>query len=824
ALVEGVWTADTVRAVFLRRPSAPPPGKRLLSALPEGHLPTLLARVLESAEEWARSHDRDGGSGGGAAAALSLIGGEEMVRKEHASSVDSGCTTTSLASGPACNSSLAAGAPFASSSGASGSDGGGDIADGDAGPDGCGDGRAEPAQLVPLWGFRVPPLEADDHVVGEPPMRAISRSLSPPKALREAVPWRRLSADGSGGFVDKGNNDGCDASLSTLESSSSSVSLAVAAGCSSGGGDDAVDGKAFHPGGDGVQVHVTRPLDRAVLGPLGFPLCLPFLRMGRTQRAAALRILVGMLESSPDVRAAFCDRSGFDVLFYVLTAPPPGIVRSSGEGAVVAARGEQQFAKVGGTTADGGSAAAVAPAGAAAVAAFGASPTAAAAKRVQSSDALRLVVDILCDCRHDGMLQGRVMEALVDTLDGSPASIRAWHRAFGGSRILAPLLQVLAPASFVAEAGAGLAESAETGALMAQPGSSAVAAVGWGAVSRSDGGGGGCGGGGGDEVLSASAIPAVHSQAVRMVQVLIAGSAAPAARVRPADGTAAPAASSYTYPYSSAKPTLTTAAGATPDHIGALAAFVLRCHRDVEARVEACREAAVAAVTAAAAAASRRPRDDYSDDDDDDGVRYGDRRHSGWATADVPWARPRGGCVCSALLELLIQLCSGDGGALVVGMLRTALLGNGHFLFALELMSSSIVETRVAAIKLLSLMLVRMGEADGGGSGGGGSSGGGGGGSSGGGSGGEQDLVPGPDSAALKQFMKIGGFAVMCRVLGACVPTQGVCDALLGMVFGVWGSREEPNRMREKDVMAIKSGRESWLKSWSLWTPVSSTP
>lgn len=41
---------------------------------------------------------------------------------------------------------------------------------------------------------------------------------------------------------------------------------------------------------------------------------------------------------------------------------------------------------------------------------------------------------------------------------------------------------------------------------------------------------------------------------------------------------------------------------------------------------------------------------------------------------------------------------------------------------------------------------------------------------------------------------------------------QAVCDALMGMIFGMWGSKHEPRPIREKDVLAIKGNKESWLR------------
>lgn len=52
----------------------------------------------------------------------------------------------------------------------------------------------------------------------------------------------------------------------------------------------------------------------------------------------------------------------------------------------------------------------------------------------------------------------------------------------------------------------------------------------------------------------------------------------------------------------------------------------------------------------------------------------------------------------------------------------------------------------------------------------------------------------------------------MCRQLELHTPCQAICDALMGMIFGVWGSKHEPRPIREKDVMAIKGNKESWLR------------
>lgn len=71
---------------------------------------------------------------------------------------------------------------------------------------------------------------------------------------------------------------------------------------------------------------------------------------------------------------------------------------------------------------------------------------------------------------------------------------------------------------------------------------------------------------------------------------------------------------------------------------------------------------------------------------------------------------------------------------------------------------------------------------------------------------------PGPDPQALRTFEKLGGFAAMARQLERHTTCQVVCDALMGMIFGVWGSKHEPRPIREKDVLAIKGNKESWLR------------
>lgn len=70
----------------------------------------------------------------------------------------------------------------------------------------------------------------------------------------------------------------------------------------------------------------------------------------------------------------------------------------------------------------------------------------------------------------------------------------------------------------------------------------------------------------------------------------------------------------------------------------------------------------------------------------------------------------------------------------------------------------------------------------------------------------------GADPQALRAFEKLGGFTAMCRQLEPHATCQGVCDALMGMIFGVWGSKHEPRPIREKDVLAIKGNKESWLR------------
>lgn len=76
---------------------------------------------------------------------------------------------------------------------------------------------------------------------------------------------------------------------------------------------------------------------------------------------------------------------------------------------------------------------------------------------------------------------------------------------------------------------------------------------------------------------------------------------------------------------------------------------------------------------------------------------------------------------------------------------------------------------------------------------------------------------PGPDRQALRAFEKLGGFAAMARQLELHTTCQAVCDALMGMIFGVWGSKHEPRPIREKDVLAIKGNKESWLRCSAGW-------
>lgn len=52
----------------------------------------------------------------------------------------------------------------------------------------------------------------------------------------------------------------------------------------------------------------------------------------------------------------------------------------------------------------------------------------------------------------------------------------------------------------------------------------------------------------------------------------------------------------------------------------------------------------------------------------------------------------------------------------------------------------------------------------------------------------------------------------MCRQLELHTACQSVCDALVGMIFGAWGSKHEPRPISEKDVLAIKGNKESWLR------------
>lgn len=70
----------------------------------------------------------------------------------------------------------------------------------------------------------------------------------------------------------------------------------------------------------------------------------------------------------------------------------------------------------------------------------------------------------------------------------------------------------------------------------------------------------------------------------------------------------------------------------------------------------------------------------------------------------------------------------------------------------------------------------------------------------------------GVDPQALRAFEKLGGFTAMCRQLEPHATCQAMCDALMGMIFGVWGSKHEPRPIREKDVLAIKGNKESWLR------------
>jgi hypothetical protein len=132
------------------------------------------------------------------------------------------------------------------------------------------------------------------------------------------------------------------------------------------------------------------------------------------------------------------------------------------------------------------------------------------------------------------------------------------------------------------------------------------------------------------------------------------------------------------------------------------------------------------------------------------------------------------------LLMLLVQLLQDPGGTVLLGMLPTCLGPGQHWLLALELLASPVLDVRLLAIQLLCLLLMRS---------------------------------PGVmEPKALAQFEKIGGFAVMCEHLGHFPPDTATCDALLSLILGRWAVMTD--HPTHKSTKSRDRDSDSWLKSF----------
>ncbi|CAM9109555.1 unnamed protein product, partial [Hapterophycus canaliculatus] len=849
ALVEGAWTAEMAKASFLRGPGAPPPGRRIVFASPGDLPPTPFL-------------DAVGDVKGPSFSVLGQCTSQERKERELCSQGDVPPTSESR---PVEVDQAVAEVPEGLSLTGTGS-----TIRSTAAVESNIDAAAERAGVpsVPVPGGPTTPSTRQSPLSREWDAPGMLRrpleseiSVAPPRLSKVFAPLRKAidlkygvgPADepvgtgespvssslyqregGSGEGIDApggGNVGGVDSKSALLSDSMASTvnSLAVAAGCGGKDKDSACDGRVSFrlAAGSGTWVYATTPLHAAVQAAGGFRLCLPFLRMDHARQVAALRVLAGLLEASAEGMDAFRVRDGFNVLYHALAQGDHALEQLSMD------TFDTLFELMTSEALQGAldvSASTLSPVtlldatgrmtGADDLRASYLASGCVGVKPVRSPEALRLVVDLLGHCERKPDLQARMMEALVDALDGSSTGIQVWRRAFNESGAFAPLLYLLSPPAFT------LSEAASASSL-----SYPIADVAFGGVSSSGGGGGGGGNSGfssrgglslsrrsasfsmsssgpagiaaaAREIASSSSggvgvnanrvstgeRPAVaagavaRTQTARMLQVLIAGSAAVAPAVRPQDPSAVVASS--------------TSAGCTPDQLADIVGFVLRCHLEVEELSDIVRLQVL--------------NTGQISQDERFGVHSGRRAFAeGSAQSRLALTRQ----ISRTVVDLLVQLCGGDGGAVLVGMMSQAFPAGGNFLVALELLSSSHVETRVSAIKLLSLMLVRKGNdsrrpsastffsTDDSAAGGG---------------------RPGPDPQALRAFEKLGGFAAMGRQLERHTTCQLVCDALMGMIFGVWGSKHEPRPIREKDVLAIKGNKESWLRAW--WSSYSSPP
>lgn len=312
AVMEGAWTAEAVKAAFLRGPGVSPPGKRVAFACPGDLRPTPFLDGFDDADRKDRVGSRAGSHEGSQG-----VGAKEA----EAGPLEAGAAAREgqqLAGQGGCLEGEVAGAIAAATGGAVPPVTQGLNVNRGAG---CAPVSAAPLAREGVFSQLLPGDEGDPP--GLPPPCVVSggdQAAGPPRLsvmlapLRKAIDLKygvameepsrpgnsakvgatRGSGEGLDGVAAQGAGGGEDDAGSATNALSESVALtvssfAVAAGCG-GSKDSASDrGSPFRLAGRGTWVYATTPLHAAVQAAGGFRLCVPFLRMDHARQVSRRR-------------------------------------------------------------------------------------------------------------------------------------------------------------------------------------------------------------------------------------------------------------------------------------------------------------------------------------------------------------------------------------------------------------------------------------------------------------------------------------------------------------------------------------------------------
>ena len=346
AVMEGAWTAEAVKAAFLRGPGVSPPGKRVAFACPGDLRPTPFLDGVDDADRKGRAGGRVGSRVGShegshvvgakeAEAALEasvdarmgqqLVGQGGCAEGEAARAVAAaGGAVPTAAHGPIADAGptflVAPYGPLTRGEGASGQPPLCDASDppGVSPPCGGGSGGREAEERPRLSVMLAPVRKAIDRKYGV----AVDESCRTGNSAKVGASGG--SGDGSDGVTAPGEG-GEDEAGSGVNALSESVALtmssfAVAAGCG-GSKDSASDrGSPFRLAGRGTWVYATTPLHAAVQAAGGFRLCVPFLRMDHARQVCSGGggSFFFASRSSVSCLAVFCWRGVCHLCFFLL--------------------------------------------------------------------------------------------------------------------------------------------------------------------------------------------------------------------------------------------------------------------------------------------------------------------------------------------------------------------------------------------------------------------------------------------------------------------------------------------------------------------------